>query len=333
VIFIAFVTILFLRSYKKRENLIKQFNLFNLEEKINSANKKYQRNYLILFVISVAIFGLTNFLLATSFSIFDDFDNNIQENGNEIVFLLDISNSMNAIDEIDFENEKINENFAESRLKKAKNCINYLIDNLENSDFGLVIFAGESQILAPISQDKYFINQLVTELNSNFISNQGTNIELGIEKAIECFSNFNENKNLKQKNIIILTDAENHNGNIDEAILLAKSLNIKIISIGFGSENGSLIPTENNLFLQDLNGKNVISSLNQEILAKISQDFFIYPFDFNELIEKIDLKNVDFDYKKNILEINSLENNLNFSTISLLIILILLFISFYLKNN
>ena len=305
--------------------MIKQFNLHNSENGTNSINKKYQRNYLILFLISVIIFCLIHLLLTISFLFSDNnFENKISENENEIVFLLDISNSMNAIDE----NEDIS--FGKSRLYKAKRCINELISNLENSDFGLVIFAEEAQILMPISQDKHFINQLVTELNSNFISNQGTNIEIGIKKAIECFD-----KNKKQKFIIILTDAENHNGNINEAILSTKSLNIKIKSIGFGSEIGSFIPTENNIFLQDLNGKNVISALNKEILSEISQDYFIYPFDYNELIENLKLNNyVKFNYKNYILKTNYiLESGLNFSSFFLFIISILLSISFFLKNK
>lgn len=287
-VFLA-LTLLFLKNYKKRCKIAEKFYLNENIAKQHNQKKKYINIFLILFVFSIVTLCLISFLFV--FSLKQNNNNNLRNisNPNQIVFLLDVSNSMNAIDAA--------QNL--SRLAAAKLCINYITSNLNNTNFGLVIFAGQAQILTPISQDKIFIEQLISCVDTDFITNQGTNIELGIKESIKCFTEETINKT-----IIILTDAENHDGNIELAVMLAKSLNIRIKCIGFGSEKGSNISTSNGQYFQNQKGVVVTTFLNKQLLREISENNFIYPFNLDEIVNQLEISTYN-EYSQNINNENS----------------------------
>jgi Ca-activated chloride channel family protein len=296
-VFLLLISFLFYFVYKKRKLAYTQLNNINT---IHS--KKYINNYFVKFVISIIIiclFGTTLFLSENPFS--DNEINSLDNNDdtNELLFLLDLSNSMNAEDANNDTDNNINKNNRNklSRLEAAKQIVNIVCDNIDNCNFGLTGFAGNAETIVPISEDKKYLQQFLSVIETNYLSNQGTNIEAGLNEAISCFSN---NKKIS-KLIILLTDAENHYGNIGNALKLLKSNNINIITIGLGSENGAMIPIGDNVYLKEINGNNVITTFNTEILTEISTNNFIFPFDTNLLITNIN---------KNITQIST-HNNLN----------------------
>ena len=65
----------------------------------------------------------------------------IKRKGIDLVFALDVSNSMLAQD------------IAPSRLERAKQAITRLLDNLENDRVGLVVFAGKAYVQMPLTTD------------------------------------------------------------------------------------------------------------------------------------------------------------------------------------
>jgi Ca-activated chloride channel family protein len=197
--------------------------------------------------------------------------------------------------DINNNHNKINTNKL-SRLEAAKQIINIVCDNIENCNFGLTGFAGIAETIVPISEDKKYLQQILSVIGTNYLSNQGTNIEKGLDEAISCFSN---NRKIS-KLIILLTDAENHYGNIENALELIKYSNINIITIGLGTENGAMIPIGNNDYLKEINGNYVITTFNPKVLKEISTNNFIFPFDTNLLITSIN---------KNIIDISN--NNIN----------------------
>ena len=264
------------KSYKKRKKVFEQLSLAQTQNSDDKKMKKYLNNYVVASIISCFATLLLFFILFEFRVFFANYNSNFDDSKNEIVFLLDASNSMNAKDATVSQIEI-------SRLNAAKKTISSILENTFNSNFCLVIFAGQAQTVTPISQDRIFMSQMLQTIETNFISNQGTNIELGIDAAIRCFS-----QNVKNKTIILLSDFENHNGNIQNALLNLKANGIVIEAIGFGSESGSRIPIGNSEFLKEFNGRDVITSLNFAILQSISENYFIYPFDLNLLFGRID---------------------------------------------
>jgi Ca-activated chloride channel family protein len=275
------LSFLLYKSYKKRKKIFEQLSFTQSQNSNVKESKKYINNYIFASVISCLTLLFLFFILFEFRVFFADDNSNFDNSKNEIVFLLDVSNSMNAND-VAVSDTKI------SRLNAAKKCMNSILENTYNSNFGLVIFAGQAKTIIPISQDKIFAKQILETIETNFITNQGTNIELGIDAAIQCFSNTSQSQTTQNKTIILLSDFENHNGNIESAMLNLKAKNIVIEAIGFGTESGSKIPIGNDEFLKEFNGRDVITSLNIAILQEISKNYYIYPFDLNLLLERID---------------------------------------------
>ena len=65
----------------------------------------------------------------------------IQQKVNSVIFLLDVSNSMNAQD------------VQPSRLEQAKNILINTIQNLGDDKVGIVVFAGDAQSIMPLTTD------------------------------------------------------------------------------------------------------------------------------------------------------------------------------------
>lgn len=177
--------------------------------------------------------------------------------GNEIIIALDISNSMMAnANEIKF-----------TRMDLAKNAILTLVKTAKNEKIGLVIFAGQAVMQIPLTQDYSALQIILKSVNPSFISAQGTAIGDAIDLAVNSFT---PDKN-KQKTLIVISDGEDHEGNIDNSLQLAKQKGVKIYTIGIGSNRGNVVYVDGKP-LKNNDNEPVISKLNDVILRQIAKE-------------------------------------------------------------
>jgi len=181
---------------------------------------------------------------------------NANEN-NEIIIALDISNSMLAK----------SQNTSLTRLDYAQNAIINLTENLNNEKIGMVVFAGKAVMQVPITHDYSAFKLILRSIDPTYISAQGTDLADAINLSVNAFS---PNDNI-QKTIIIISDGENHQGNIDNAIENAANNGIKIFTVGIGSIRGEPIYLNGEL-LKNNNGDVVMSKLNETILKQIASE-------------------------------------------------------------
>jgi Ca-activated chloride channel family protein len=104
----------------------------------------------------------------------------------------------------------------------------------------------------------------------NSVPQPGTAIASAINMAVQSFDSV-----ATDKAIIIITDGEDHEGDIDKAVDGANDLDIKIYTIGLGSPDGVPIPVYDNNgngvgFKQDNDGQTVLTKLNENILKDIA---------------------------------------------------------------
>lgn len=188
-------------------------------------------------------------------------------NGVELIFVVDISNSMNTKDV----------GGDDSRLTAAKRAMNQFINQAPAAKVGMLVFAGSVYPQLPLTADKSAAKMHVDELSTSFISNQGTNISAALMESSVFFS-----KEKTAKVLVLITDGENHEGGIDPAINQLKEKNIQLLILGLGSEKGGLVPVNdapNSKYLRDDMGRTVISKLNvgmiQDIASKAEGDFMV----------------------------------------------------------
>src|SRR4051812_3541111 len=102
---------------------------------------------------------------------------------------------------------------------------------------GLVLFAGNAIVQFPLTTDTLSAAAFVKQVTTNNISAQGTNIADAIHLSVQSLAAASKGKHL----IVLLTDGEGHEGDVDAAIGEASQVGITIYTIGYGDTAGALI--------------------------------------------------------------------------------------------
>jgi len=225
----------------------------DLKEKLFSRldiNLKYWKNQLTIIGLVFLIFSAAGPQIGTRVA-------PIERKGVDLVFAVDVSESMNAQD------------IKPSRLEKAKFEISQIINQLKGDRIGIIVFAGSSHLYLPLTSD-YEASQLFLDaLDTKMIPNQGTDLSTALKTAMNVFNNEDD----KFKVMVLVTDGEDHEG---EAIELASTaLNNGIIThaVGVGTVKGSLIPINNgssNNYKRNKNGTLITSKLNENTLIELA---------------------------------------------------------------
>ena len=182
---------------------------------------------------------------------------NVQRKGIDLIIALDVSNSMLAQD------------IKPSRIDRAKQAISRLIDKLEGDRIGVIVFAGKAYTQLPITTDYAAAKMFVSTINPGMIPTQGTAIGEAIDLSVTSFG-----ESIRNKALVIISDGEDHEGNVLEQAELATSKGIMIYTIGMGLPEGGPIPVYNNNvqvgFKKDKEGNAIVSKLDEALLQKIA---------------------------------------------------------------
>jgi len=179
--------------------------------------------------------------------------------GAEIMVCLDVSKSMLA------------EDVAPSRLERAKAELTDLLTYLDGDQVGLIAFAGRASVLSPLTPDFGFLRLVLDQAGPHTITRGGTRLEEPIRKAIAGFGDTAD----ISRSILLITDGEDHDSFPVEAAKDAAERGVRILSIGFGDENGSEImitdpKTGARSILRDGDGRIVESRLDGSLLREIA---------------------------------------------------------------
>ena len=150
----------------------------------------------------------------------------VRREGQDIVIALDLSASMVA------------EDVAPNRLQKAKFAIADLIDHLDGDRVGLVAFAGEAFVQSPLTLDYGAANLFLNAMDPDTMSVQGTNLGQAIEVALDAFAETDR----RHRVLVVITDGEDHEGEVDGALERAREAGVRIYTVGIGSAEGVPIP-------------------------------------------------------------------------------------------
>ena len=186
----------------------------------------------------------------------------------EVMICFDVSNSMLAASTDDPKST--------SRLRRAKMLLEKLVDNLDEDKVGLVIFAGESKVQMPLTSDFYSAKLFINDLQPSMIKAQGTSIADALEMAMASFTKNEET----HKVIVLITDAEDHEGQAVETAKEAAKRGIQVDVIGVGTSTGARIPLGNGSkeFMRDSQGNEVVTAVDEkaaEAIAKAGKGVYV----------------------------------------------------------
>ncbi len=174
----------------------------------------------------------------------------------EIIFALDVSNSMLAQD------------VKPDRLHRAKQIISELYRKNPYDRMGLIIFAGEAFVQIPLTSNFSNSDVILSSITPDIVPVQGTNLAAAINLAANMFD---KSDTKSQKLILILTDGENHEQEAIDAAKNAHKNGIIISTAGIGKKSAVPIPDlQTGEYKKDKTGKTVLTKLNEVLLQQIA---------------------------------------------------------------
>ncbi len=181
----------------------------------------------------------------------------VKRQGVEVMIALDISNSMLA------------EDVQPSRLEKAKRLVAQLVDRMQNDKVGMIVFAGDAFTQLPITSDYISAKMFLESIEPSLITKQGTAIAAAINLASRSFTPQEE----VGRAIIVITDGENHEGGVSEAIKNVTDKGIQVNVLGVGMPDGAPIPIEGtNDYRRDREGNVIVTRLNEPMCQEIAKE-------------------------------------------------------------
>ncbi|WP_103863800.1 VWA domain-containing protein [Aquimarina sp. I32.4] len=279
---IPLLILLFLGVLVWKKRTQKKFADLVLLKKL-SPNQSTFKSVLKIGVISLAlvclIIALVNPKIGTKLE-------TVKREGVDVVFAIDVSKSMIA------------EDIAPNRLEKSKQLVTQIINNMASDRIGIIAYAGSAYPQLPITTDYASGKMFLQSMNTDMLSSQGT----AIHEAIELAKTYYNDEEQTNRVLFIISDGEDHGGNVKLIAEEASKEGIKIFTIGVGSPKGAPIPIKRNGVVQsykkDSQGATVITKLNPTILQEIANEangIYIDGKDTKMVVEKVTtvLRNMD----------------------------------------
>lgn len=178
--------------------------------------------------------------------------------GRNLLLALDLSRSMRVGD------------VQPDRLALAKLVIFELLDAMPSERIGLIGFAGNPYLYAPLTIDHAAVRETVEQMDETWPTLGGSDLGEAVRLGIETLKKTGQRNNA----MVILTDGEKHQGDIEQMASEAREAGVYILTIGVGTEDGDYVPHPDfpDKRLLDRSGDPVISRLQSEVLTELARE-------------------------------------------------------------
>ena len=227
----------------------------------SSVSNKKRSIKTILQVLTVLFF-----VLALARPQFGQSKQEVKSEGVEIIFAVDVSESMMA------------EDVKPSRLTQAKAELGRLVDLMPGNKVGVLAFAGTAALLSPLTNDPGAVKMYLDALDTNSVSTQGTSFQDALKIAKDAFDRggVSTDETLKVTRVILIaSDGEDHEpGALEEAKKLVGD-GIRIFTVAYGTEKGGAIPVRDGMgflkgYKKDRSGQTVITTVKGDALRDLA---------------------------------------------------------------
>ena len=202
--------------------------------------------------------------------------------GLEVIFLLDISRSMLA------------EDITPSRLEKSVSLISTVINTVDDSMFGILVFKGDAVVSVPMTEDRLALESFLSSVSPNIITFPGSNQEKALRLALSSFSGNSKNKRV----IMMISDGESLEGDVFKVVSTSVNEDIPIYTVAAGTELGSSIPVGNST-IKNKQGREVISKTDYSLLESLADLTYgnFYKLEETQVIAHVsqDIKALEYD--------------------------------------
>ncbi len=179
--------------------------------------------------------------------------------GRNVMIALDISKSMRVAD------------VKPDRLSQAKIVIYELLDAMPNERIGIIGFAGTPYVYAPLTVDHSAVREITDQIDEKWAPLGGSDLASAVQLATETLKKTGQKNNA----LVILSDGEKHEGDLEAMISEAERSGVYIVAIGVGTEDGGFVPNPTPNYperqILDDAGRPVISQLQPDVMRKLAE--------------------------------------------------------------
>lgn len=244
-----------------------------------------KRVYRVRFIISHLLFLLTlvSLLIGLSGLTWQKKPETDDSVGLEVIFLLDVSRSMLARD------------VTPSRLDKSISLITTVINSVEGSKFGILVFRGDAVVSVPMTEDRLALESFLSSVSPGIITSPGSNQEKALRLALSSFSGNSTNKRV----ILMISDGEALEGDVFRVVSDAVNEDIPIYTIAAGTMGGASIPIGDST-IKNRQGKEVITKTDYSLLQDLADLTYgeFYKLEETQVIAHVsqEIKSMEYDH-------------------------------------
>jgi Ca-activated chloride channel family protein len=173
------------------------------------------------------------------------------EPGADLVVLLDISRSMGVMD------------VRPSRLDRARQEIQDLIQAKRAVRTGLIAFATIAHVVTPITEDTDSLLRQLPAISPALVRLQGSRLSGALDRASRLLAAQGDEV---AHNILLISDGDFAETGIDQQIAELRERGIRLHILAVGTPDGGIVPG-----LLEPNGEPVVSRLDEERLRQMAQ--------------------------------------------------------------
>lgn len=211
------------------------------------------------FLAALRWLALAAFIVALAQPRWTKSQTQIKASGIDIAVAIDLSGSM-ASEDFEVAGGRL------SRIEMAKTVLKKFVDKRPSDRIGLIAFATEAYIAAPLTLDHDFLLQNLDRLNLDVIDGSHTAIGSGLSTAINRL----RDQKAKSKIVILMTDGQNNSGKLAPLTVAeaAQALGVKVYTIGVGMRGQAPMP------VRDVFGRKAYQmipvDIDEDTLSKIA---------------------------------------------------------------
>jgi len=241
---------------KRRSQLLARFGESNLVAKLTdsvSGRARWIKAVLVVTSVGFLVLALARPQFGTRIE-------TVRRRGQDVMVAVDLSRSMLA------------EDITPNRLDRARLAILRLIRRLDGDRIGLVAFAGEAFIQSPLTVDYSAAAMFLDAMEPDMMPVQGTNLGEALRMSLDALDQGAREDRL----VVLVTDGEDHEGELDAQIQRAVASGVRIHAVGIGSPEGVPIPEAGGSgnhqgFKRDEEGNVVTTRLDETVLRQVAE--------------------------------------------------------------
>lgn len=177
--------------------------------------------------------------------------------GTDLVILLDLSRSMEVRD------------VQPSRLARARQEIEDLLDMAPPLRIGLVAYATVSHVISPITEDRETIRRVLPEISTDMVRLQGSRLSSALRRAERLLAGESEDNNTHT--LLLISDGDFAEPDLVAQVRALVDRGIRLHVLGVGTTDGARVPAPNGSWVRDRAGNPVVSQVNEDLLRSLAQ--------------------------------------------------------------